>query len=220
MDGVQLDRVGRQDDDLAVVDAHDPPGEGQDARQVGGDAGYAVGQADHQAGALLDGVEPVVVAVGDDKGIVALQIVVGGRMAASMSPPLRSKCRSTAWTQVSPSLVPRTVSPSRMKQLAQLDVVDDVAVVSAHHVAVRVEVRLGVVVGGRAKGGPTKLGDARAGRAWSGKSSAAAHIVDRGRRPCAGQSAVGSDGRAADRIVAAIGQPAAGVEQNGPEGLF
>ncbi len=44
--------------------------------------------------------------------------------------------------------------------LAQLDVVDHVAVVRADQVAVRIEVGLGVDLGGLAKGRPAQLGDA------------------------------------------------------------
>ncbi len=61
LDRAQLDVVGPQRDDLAVLRADDLAGERQDGGQVGRDAGEALAEADHHAGAFLDGVQPVFV---------------------------------------------------------------------------------------------------------------------------------------------------------------
>ncbi len=63
--------------DLAVLHAHDGAGQRQDRGQVRGDAGEALADADHQPGAFLDGIQPVVVDPPDHEGVIALQVVVG-----------------------------------------------------------------------------------------------------------------------------------------------
>ena len=141
--GVQLNAVRPKCDDLAVLDADDGARERQDGGQVGRNAGEAFANAHHQPGAFLDGVELVVFYAANHIGIVALEVVV---------------CPADGFDEIQPAVhiafhrvhagfavVLRTHhKPLVHKHLTQLHIVDNVTVVRPNHVAVRVEVRLGV----------------------------------------------------------------------------
>ena len=102
--------------------------------------------------------------------------------------------------------------------LAQLDIIDHIAVVSTDDVAVRVQVGLGIDLGGLAKGRPTKLGDAaltgHLGQVVFGSDFI--HPTD----VFAQVDLCAADGGRADRIVAAVGETTGSLDQDRAKGLF
>jgi len=157
----QFHPVGPQDGDLAVLHPEDAAGERQDGGQVGGDAGEPLGETSHQSRSFLDGVQLVLSHSSDDEGIVPFQVLVGAadRVHHAVSPVHVSLHRVDAGLAV---VGGADRHPLGDKLLAQLHVVDHVAVVGAHQVTVRVQVGLGVGLGGSAERGPAQLHDAPA----------------------------------------------------------
>ncbi len=217
LDGAHLDPVRPERDDLAVLRADDLAGQREDRGQVGGDAGEALPDAHHHAGAFLEGVELVVVGAPDDEGIIALQVAVGeadgvDELVAAVDVALDGMHAGLA-------VVLRADGHALGDELlAQLDVVDHVAVVRADHVAVGIEVRLGVDLRRFAEGRPAQLGDA----------ALTAHLGDvvfRGDRVHLADVLAQVDlpvveGRRADRVVAAVGEALCRRDQDGSERFF
>ena len=159
LDRADLDPVGPQRDDLPILRADHVARQRQDRRQVGRDAGEAIADPDHQAGAFLERVQLVVIRAPDDEGVVALQVAVReadriDHLVAAMDVALHGVDAGLA-------VVLRADGHALGDELvAQLDVVDHVAVVRADHVAVRIEMRLRVDLRRLAEGRPAQLRDA------------------------------------------------------------
>jgi hypothetical protein len=198
----ELYPVGPQDHDLAVFHAQDTPRQRQDRGQVRGDAGALLGQAHHQAGALFHSIQTLLTDPADDKGVIAGQVVVG--QADSLH------------HVVAPVHVPFDRVHARLAVVGrahhhalgdegfpQLDIVDDVAVVRADQVAVRIEVRLGVGRVGRAEGGPAQLEDTPPADHLV-ETQPAGHLVHLADVLAQIHRAVVVDGGAAHRVVAAV----------------
>ena len=216
-DGTQLHAVGPEGDDLAVLDADDGAGEGQDGGQVGRDAGEAFADAHHQPGAFLDGVELVVVDAADDVGVIALQIVVGTADGFDEAQPAVDVALHRVHAGL--TVVLRADHEALVHEhLAQLDVVDHVAVVGTDDIAVGVEVGLRVHLAGRAKGSPAQLGDA-ARAAHLGQVVLGRDVV----HPAGVFAQVdlrAADGCRANGVVAAVGEPPRRFDQDRSERLF
>ncbi len=95
----------------------------------------------------------------DDKGVIAGQVAVG--QADGVDEFIAAVDVALHGVHAGLAVVLRADDHALCHELlAQLDVIDHVAVVRAHQVAVRVEMRLGVDLGWLAEGGPAQLGDA------------------------------------------------------------
>jgi hypothetical protein len=207
----------------AVVHAQDAPRQGQDAGQIRRDAGESVAQAGHQPRALFDGIQAILGAMGDDKGVIPFQIVVGGADGRQHLPPVAVKM-TLHGVDTGLAIVGAAHRQSlAQEQLAHLDVVDHVAIVGADHVAVGIQVGLGILVRRCAKGRPAELGDAsQATHGW--KVQIGTHVVDATHALAQIDSnsvrAVDCDRGAAHRVIATVGQPFAAIEEDGSQGLF
>ena len=138
-----LDAIGPQGDDLAVHGSHHGPRERQQRGQVRRDAGEPVTDPDDEPGPLLEGVEPIVVGPSDHEGVVALEVRKGEPDGLDQLVALAD----VAFHRMDAGLA--VVVGSDGHSLGQeldpeLDVVHDVAVVRPDHVAVGVEMGLGI----------------------------------------------------------------------------
>ena len=217
LDRAQFNAVGPEGDNLAVLDADDPAGEGEDGGQVRGEAGEVVPDANHQTRAFLDGVKLVVIDAPDDEGIIALQVTISQADGVDEIVAFID----VAFDGVDAGLAVVLGADGETlgdELLAQLDVVDHVAVVRPDHVAIRIEMGLGIDLGGFAEGGPAQLGDAAA-TGHLGEIIFGGDILDAaGILAQIDFSAV--EGGGADRVVAAVGEAAGGVDEDGAERLF
>jgi len=158
LDRAQLHVVCPEGDDLAILDADDGAGEGQDRGQVGGDAGEALANAHYQARAFFDGVEFIVIDAPNDVGVVALQVIVGAADGFDEIQPAVDVAFHRVHTRF--AVVLRAYHHALFHEhLAQFHVINDVAVMRADHIAIRIQMRLRIHLGGRTKGGPAQLGD-------------------------------------------------------------
>ena len=212
-----LDPVGPQRHDLPVERPDHVPRQRQDGGQVRRDAGEAVADPDDEAGPLLERVQPVVVRAPDHECVVALQVTVGetDRVDELVALPDVALHGMDAGLAV---VVRADRHPLGQELDAELGVVDDVAVVRPDHRAVRVEVRLGVDLRRLAERRPAQLRD----------PATAAHLREvvarRDRVDLADVLAqvdrAVPEGRRPDGVVAAVGEPLRGLDQDRPEGLI
>ena len=215
--GANLGPVGPQCHDLPVQRPDHVPRQRQDGGQVRRDAGEAVADPDDEAGPLLERVQPVVVRAPDHEGVVALQVTVRepDRVDELVAPPDVPLHGMHAGLAV---VVRADRHPLGQELDAKLGVVDDVAVVRPDHRAVRVEVRLGVDLRRLAERRPAQLRD----------PATAPHL----REAVARRDGVDladvlakvdrdvAEGRHPDGVVAAVGEPLRGLDQDRPEGLI
>ncbi len=209
--------VRAEGDDLPVLDAHYRASEREDGRKIGGEAGEALADANHQPGTFLNGIQLVVIGAPDNKSIVPLQVTVSQANGVNEIVTLVDIALDgmDAGFAVVLGANGETLGD---ELLAQFNVVDHVAVMRPHHVAIRIEMRLGVDLRGLTKCGPAQLGYA-ALTGHFGKVIFDSHILH-----AAGilaQVNFGSVERGgADRVVSAIREPAGGVDEDGAERLF
>ena len=167
-------------------------------------------------GPLLEGVQPVVVRAPDHERVVALEVAEGEPDGVDE----RVAAADVALDRVDAGLtvVLRANGHPLGEELgAKLEVVDDVAVVRPDHRAVRVEVRLGVGRRRLAERRPAQLRDP-APAAHLREAVARRDRVDLADVLAQVDRAV-AEGRHPDGVVAPVGEPLRGLDQDRPEGL-
>ena len=181
------------------------------------DAGKTIANANYQTGTLLNGIQAIFVYATDHKGIIPGQVAVGeanGIDEVIATVDIALDRMHTALTVV----LGTDLHAFLHELLPELKVVDDIAVMRSHHVAIRIQVRLGVDLRRLAEGSPAQLGNAaRAAHLLNmilpGDGIHLTHILAQI------DLAVAERGSAYG-IVAAIGQPLGGADQGGTEHLF
>ena len=158
LDRVQLHPVSPQGDDLTVVGTDDLARERKNGGQIGREAGKAFSDAHHQPGAFFDGIQLVVIDAPDDKGVIALQVVVCQADGFDEIMPLVDVAFHGMHTGFAVVLGAHGHAFSH-ELLAQFDIVDHVAIMCTDDVAIRIEVRLRVHLGRFAKSCPAQLGN-------------------------------------------------------------
>ena len=177
--------LGRDLDDLAVLDVLDAARLAQEGGDGAGEEGLALAAADDQRALLARADERLgLVERHRDEGVVALELVVGGAHGLEQRAGGQVVGDRWAMTSASVSLVktaPMSLRRSRMDEVVLDDAVDhDVDAVGG------VEVRVGVLLVDAPVGGPARVADARRGRAGRGGDAAGSSSPRARRRRRAG----------------------------------
>ena len=214
----QLDVIRVEGHNLSIVQTHDFTGQRQDRRQVGGHQGGVFSDPGHQPRAFLEAVQAILAHSPDDKGVIALQIFIGTADRVDHRVAAVKVALDRMDTELAVVLGAHEHTLSH-EGLAQGHVVDHIAVMSPHQVAVRVQMGLGIDLGGHPECRPAQLQDAALSRHFV-KTQPLGDLIHRTDILAQIDSLIGLDRGAADRVVAPVRQPAPGFNQDWAERTF
>ena len=141
--------------------AHDPACNRQYGWQVGRNTICAIRQADNQPGAFLKGVQFIFPCPADHKGVIACQIFVC--QANGLDKIIAAIYITLNRMNASFAIIHGTNCHALFNELlAKFYVVDHIAIMGAHHIAIRIQVWLGIGLRRVAKGCPAQLHNAAA----------------------------------------------------------
>ena len=137
----QFDLVGSQDDDLAVLDAHNAARERQEGGQVRGDYGAILRIPGYQPRAFLESIQHVLILLANDERIITFKVIIGLANGVKHLISLVNVTLNGMHTGL--AVVLRTDNhPFCHELLAQFNIVDHVPIMRPDQVAVRVQVGL------------------------------------------------------------------------------